>query len=115
MKLGEICLHTNNVVRLANFYKFLLDVENGSYDERHQILIETEPQFTIYNDGSQKKGNNQNFSLAFTVDDIYAQYERLLSYGVQIIEKPTKRPWGTINLSFLDPDGNLVFLRSFLS
>ena len=33
MRLGEVCILTNNVVRLADFYKGLLEIDNGSDDE----------------------------------------------------------------------------------
>ena len=32
---------------------------------------------------------------------------------VGIIEPPAKRPWGAVNMSFYDPDGNVIYLRSF--
>ena len=40
-------------------------------------------------------------------------YKKLLSLGVRIIEPPAKRPWGAINMSFYDPDNNMVYLRNF--
>ena len=113
MKIGEVCLNTNDVVRLANFYKQLLEIDNGSDDEIHQILICEETQFTIYNDGLPKDNNNQNISLAFTVNNIDAEYQKLLAMGVEVIEKPTHRPWGTVNMSFYDPDRNIIYFRSF--
>ena len=39
MKIGEVCLLTNNVIRLADFYKKLLEIENNSQDETHQFII----------------------------------------------------------------------------
>lgn len=33
MKIGEVCLLTNDVKRLAAFYKQLLETENGSDEE----------------------------------------------------------------------------------
>ncbi|MGN0428046.1 MAG: VOC family protein [Agathobacter sp.] len=115
MRIGEVCLNTNDVVKLANFYKQLLDIDNGSNDETHQVLICEETQFTIYNDGSYKNNNNQNISLAFTVDDIDVKYQKLLEMGVEVIEKPTQRPWGAVNMSFYDPDRNIIYFRSFLN
>ena len=56
---------------------------------------------------------NKNICLAFTVDDIDKAYEKVLSQGARIIEPPAKRPWGAINMSFYDPDNNVVYLRSF--
>ena len=58
MKIGEVCLLTNDVLKLAAFYKQLL--------------------------------------------------------GAKIIEPPTKRPWGAINMSFYDPDNNMIFFRFYL-
>ena len=93
MRIGEVCLNTNDVIRLANFYKKLLGIDNGSNAEIHQILISEETQLTIYNDGTNKKNNNQNICLAFTVEDVELEYEKLLAMGAEIIEKPTERPW----------------------
>jgi len=40
------------------------------------------------------------------------EYQRLLETGVEIMDKPETRPWGARNMSFLDPDGNRIYLRS---
>ncbi|HAB59960.1 MAG TPA: glyoxalase, partial [Lachnospiraceae bacterium] len=87
--------------------------ENGSNDDIHQTIISEETMLTVYNDGSVKNNTNQNICLAFTVDDINKEYDKLVKLGVDIIEKPTARPWGAINMSFYDPDRNIVYLRSF--
>jgi len=113
MRIGEVCLNTNDVVKLASFYKQLLGIDNNSNDEVHQTLIRDETQFSIYNDGSKKNNNNQNICLAFTVDDVDAEYQKLLAMEAEIIEKPTKRPWGATNMSFYDPDRNVIYFRSF--
>ncbi len=39
MRIGEVSLNTNDVIILANFYKKLLGIDNGSNDEIHQTLI----------------------------------------------------------------------------
>ncbi len=113
MRLGEVSLLTNDVVRLANFYKALLEIDNGSNDAVHQIILAEEPMLTVYNDGTNKNNRNQNMCIAFTVDDIDVAYQRVAALGAEIIEKPTKRPWGAVNMSFYDPDGNVIYLRSF--
>ena len=113
MKIGEVCLLTNDVQRLACFYKQLLEIDNNSNDETHQFLITEETALSIYNDGTVKNNQNQNICLAFTVDDIDREYEKVLAFGAEIIEPSTKRPWGAINMSFYDPDNNMVFFRSF--
>lgn len=113
MRLGEIGLLTNDVAALADFYKALLETDNGSKDAVHQTIIAEETMLTIYNDGTVKNNNNQNMCIAFTVDDIEKEYHKVLGLGAQIIEKPTKRPWGAVNMSFYDPDRNVIYLRSF--
>ena len=57
--------------------------------------------------------HKKEICLAFTVDDIDREYEKVLALGAEIIEPPTKRPWGAVNMSFYDPDNNMVFFRSF--
>ena len=46
-------------------------------------------------------------------NDIDREYEKVLAHGAEIIEPPTKRLWGAINMSFYDPDNNMVFFRCF--
>ena len=113
MTIGEVSLLTNDVPRLASFYKRLLNVENDSDDEIHQFILTEGTALTIYNDGTEKNNRNQNMCLAFTVDDIEKEYEKVRAMGARIIEGPTKRPWGAVNMSFYDPDNNIVFFRSF--
>lgn len=114
MRLGEVVLFTNNVKRMADFYKNLLGVNNDSDDAVHQVIIADETMLTIYNDGTKKNNLNQNISIVFTVDDVDSEYKRLISHGVDIIEAPKTRPWGARNMNFYDPDKNTVYLRSFL-
>ena len=113
MVIGEVSLLTNDVVRLAQFYKTLFSLENQSDDPVHQFLPAGETAFTVYNDGSEKNNRNENICLAFTVEDVDAMHRRLVEMGVTIVSPPTDRPWGARNLCFLDPDGNSVYLRSF--
>ena len=96
MTIGEVCLLTNDVPKLAAFYKQLLGVENNSNDETHQFIIAEEIMLTIYNDGTVKNNQNQNICLAFTVDDIDREYEKVKALGAKVIEPPTKRPWGAV-------------------
>ena len=37
--------------------------------------------------------------------------KELQALGVRIIEPPTKRPWGAVNMSFYDPDNNVIYFR----
>ena len=54
MILGEVSLLTNDVPRLADFYKKLLGIDNGNTDETHQFILTEGTTLTIYNDGTAK-------------------------------------------------------------
>lgn len=113
MIIGEVCLLTNDVPRLASFYKQLLGADNGSDDKVHQFIIAEETSLTIYNDGTVKNNQNQNICLVFTVDDIEKEYEKVRALGAEVTEPPTRKPWGAVSMSFRDPDNNMVYFRSF--
>ena len=44
---------------------------------------------------------------------IIGEYRKVQALGARIIEPPTKRPWGVVNMSFYDPDNNVIYLRQF--
>lgn len=112
MQIGEVGLLTNDVPRLANFYKRLLGVDNGSNDDVHQFILTEGTVLSVSNDGMQRGENHQNICLAFTVEDVDTEHIRLQGMGVEIIEPPTLRPWGAKNMIFADPDGNRVVFRT---
>lgn len=114
MFLAEVCLETNDVPRLAGFYRNILGIESEDKDEVHQSITMKPVVMTVYNDGTKKNNQNHNISIAFTVDDVDAEYERLIELGVAIIDPPTTRPWGARNMHFCDPDGNHVYFRTLL-
>jgi len=112
MKIGEVCLETNDVIRMADFYKKVFKIHSDCNDEIHQFIITEGTTLTIYNNGKVKNNQNQNISLAFTVDDIEKEYERLLQLGIPVIDAPKLQPWGAKNMHFSDPDGNHIYFRS---
>lgn len=111
MKLGEVCLLTDDVPRLANFYRRLLGIDGNCDDPVHQTVIAEEPMLTVYNDGIPRAGAVNRMCLAFSVEDVDEAYARVCSLGAEVLTPPTKQPWGAVNMSFLDPDGNTVYLR----
>ncbi len=113
MTIGEVCLLTNDVVALSRFYRAILQIDNENDDPVHQVILSEGTTLTIYNDGTGSPNQNSNIALAFTVADVDAEYERLLSIPIAILEPPTTRPWGARNMHFIDPDGNHIYFRSF--
>jgi len=48
--------------------------------------------------------------VAFFVDDVDAEHDRLVQAGVRVLAPPIDRPWGERTLHVADPDGNVVEL-----
>lgn len=114
MFLAEVCIETNYVKKVAAFYRSVLKLPQEEGDDVHQfITMDDKVAITVYNDGSLKENNNRNITIAFTVDDVDEEYQRLSDLGIEIIEPPTTRPWGARNMHFTDPDGNHIYFRSF--
>lgn len=118
MVLGEVSLETNDVIGLAKFYRKILNIlmeENygESANAIHQFIITRGTALTVYNNGKIKNNLNENISLAFTVEDVDEEYERLRGLGIAIIDPPAIQPWGAKNMHFRDPDGNHIYFRSF--
>jgi uncharacterized glyoxalase superfamily protein PhnB len=54
-----------------------------------------------------------NVIISFNVDDVDAEYQRLLALNVEMLGAPTTHPWGARSFQFKDPDGNILNFRSF--
>jgi lactoylglutathione lyase len=46
--------------------------------------------------------------VAFLVDDVDAEAERLMALGVEVLAGPVDRAWGQRTLHVADPDGHVV-------
>ena len=107
-----ICLITNDVKRLSEFYQKVLQTTSDSDDDIHQEIKTRRAFLSILYCDQATKGNPY-MSMAFTVDDVDDEFVRLKRLGIKIIDEPTVRPWGAKNMRFCDPDGNFVVFRSF--
>jgi uncharacterized glyoxalase superfamily protein PhnB len=58
-------------------------------------------------------GGANNVIVGFNVDDVDAEYERLISLGAEMLNQPTTHPWGARSFQFRDPDGNILNFRNF--
>lgn len=113
MHLGEICLLTGDVLRLAAFYRTLLQTEGSSDDTAFQAIVEQEPMLTILYEAGLPEASAQRTALAFTVEDMEAVYRHVQKNALPVLQPPTRQPWGTVNMILQDPDGNRVYLRQF--
>ena len=114
-KFVGICLITDYVLDLAEFYRRVLEIESEG-DEEHIELQNQGADITIFSTqgmermapGSMQGAGQGNFTLSFEVEDVDAEYERLQALGVEIVKLPQTYPWGTRSVWFRDPDGNIV-------
>ena len=113
MLFAEVGLLTHDVPRLSAFYQQVLQVKADCDSDVHQAIQVPGALLTLYNNGEAKGCGNPDVVLAFTVEDVDKEYERLKALGVTILEPPTTRPWGARNLLFSDPDGNTLAFRCF--
>ena len=44
----------------------------------------------------------------FRTDDLEATFKKVRDSGAEIVQEPTKQPWGTLDCAVRDPSGNLV-------
>lgn len=120
IQFTDVCFITNDVLRLRAFYETVFDVK-AEGDEIHSgisiggltlvfdhVDIADENSTFRYVEAS---GAN-NVIVGFNVDDVDAEYQRLLMMGAQMLNEPTTHPWGARSFQFKDPDGNILNFRT---
>jgi catechol 2,3-dioxygenase-like lactoylglutathione lyase family enzyme len=115
MKLVGVCLITNNVPALADYYSRILGVQ-AEGDEHHVELKVTGAGLTIFSTQgmenmaphSMEGAGYGSVTIGFEVADVDAEYERLKTLGVEFVKPPASYPWGTRSFWFRDPDRNIV-------
>ena len=117
MLLGEVSIGTNDVIRIADFYRKVLKISleynsEENRNEKHQFNITEGTTLTIHYNDKINSGNN--ICLAFTVDNVDDEYERLSKLGIFIIDPPKTQPWGARNMHFCDPDANHLYFITIL-
>ena len=115
MKLVGICLITNDVPALADFYAKVLGVK-AEGDDVHAVLGTEGAGIAIFSTegmegmapGSMQGAGRGSFTTMFEVEDVDAEYRRLKALNVEFVMLPTTHPWGARSFWFKDPDGNIV-------
>ncbi|TJY69575.1 VOC family protein [Arthrobacter sp. CAU 1506] len=46
--------------------------------------------------------------LVFRTDDLDALFERLVSFGAEVLQEPMDQPWGPRDCAVRDPSGNMI-------
>ena len=125
-KFTDVCFITNDVLRLRAFYEAVFDVK-AEGDEIHSgisidgltlvfdhvDITDDNPTFRYVSAGAMsRKRDGNNVIVGFNVDDVDAEYKRLLPLGAQMLNEPTTHPWGARSFQFKDPDGNILNFRT---
>jgi predicted enzyme related to lactoylglutathione lyase len=114
-KLKSVCLVTQDVRELCDFYSRVLELSpkgDDSFAEFSspgihfsissiQIVEEMAPCLNV----DPRSGN---CFLEFEVEDVDREYERLQTLQVTVIKPPTTQPWGLRSVWFCDPQGNRI-------
>lgn len=115
MTFTGVCIITENVSRLTEFYKEVLQT-TAEGDNSHVTIYTKGGGISIFSktgmenmvSGSAKYTGNNSSVLMFEVEDADVEYERLKKMNVEFIMLPTTYPWGSRALWFKDPDGNII-------
>jgi len=109
-----ICLLTNDVLALTEFYKKALGVEAEGNKVHAELKTEGASISIFSREGMEQMAPNcmrgagcGSYTIGFKVKDVDAEYRRLKTLGVKFILPPTDQ-WGYRTMFFRDPDGNIV-------
>jgi len=111
----SICLITQDVPRLHNFYQDVFQVqteESDTFVAFESVGVPLTLSHTAGMEqmapGSMQGAGTGGAVLEFEVEDVDEEYARLLEMHVPIVKLPTTQPWGLRSVWFRDPDGNIV-------
>ena len=122
MQFTDICFITGDVPRLRAFYEAVfggeaegdeihsgLAVDGLVFTFDHVSIAEENPAFRYI-----AAGGANNVIVGFNVDDVDAEYHRLLGLSAAMLNEPTTHPWGARSFQFRDPDGNILNFRTVI-
>lgn len=113
-----ICIITDDVRRLRDFYCAMLQVDAPADELFVSIPLGAASLSIFRRDGigqiwpGLSFGGSGGYTIEFDVDDVDAEHARLLGMGVDILKPPTTQPWGRRSVWLRDPDGNIINLSA---
>ena len=120
MKFSSIGFTTNDVLKLRAFYEAVFG-GTAEGDEIHSCLcldgigfVFASADMSKYHPtfGYASAKSSDNITICVDVDDVDAEYQRLLTLDANMLNEPTTHPWGARSFQFKDPDGNILNFRS---
>lgn len=117
MRFTGICIITDDVVVMRDFYRRVLEVEAEGNDTHTRLLADGGSLCLFSSDGmegmapgSTRDTGAGQYTIEVEVADVDRQCERLKNLGVTVVKPPTTQPWGRRSAWFRDPCGNIVNL-----
>jgi len=120
MQFTDICFITSDVLKLRAFYEAVFGGK-AEGDETHSGLTAGGVTFVFDHVDPLREyepfhyvaaGGANNVIVGFNVDDVDAEYQRLLGLGAEMLNQPAIHPWGARSFQFRDLDGNILNFRS---
>ena len=113
-----ICIITDDIRKLAEFYSKVLQVEVDMNNVHVEVTVDGGG-VTLYSKVAAIQDMGFNFDkycgtgmckISFLVDNVDEEYERLksLNMNIEFVAVPTTYPWGSRAMHFRDPDGNII-------
>jgi catechol 2,3-dioxygenase-like lactoylglutathione lyase family enzyme len=114
-RLNSVCIITQDVPRLRDFYQSVLEVA-AEGDDVFAVFSTPGAHLSLFSTHSLEEmapglmadSGAGNCFLEFEVEDVDKEYERLKALNVKVVKPPTTQPWGVRSVWFRDTDGNLV-------
>jgi len=106
--INPVILFVKDYEKAFRFYKDTLGLKLVSAEEPHDEFATFEIGGTVFAlhggyDGEIREGN---IALHFVSSDIRNEVRRLKKKGVNFRKQIRKMPWGALQTTFVDPDGN---------
>jgi lactoylglutathione lyase len=111
--IGYVNISVSDLDRSVAFYQSLLGFELEFADAGHGYASfqagEIALGLAVVGDG-QRDMLGRHTGVGLVVDDLEAEYKRLLEQGVSFPMPPERQPWGGFMALVEDPDKNVLYL-----
>jgi len=119
IKRVDSTISTNKLQESKEFYMqyfdFRLVYESDWYIELIARDLPNGISFTLPQREEGEFFNGKGLIISFEVDDVDAEYDRLIAEGVQIYQEMQDKPWGERSFVIDDPNGVHIYIYTSTS
>jgi lactoylglutathione lyase len=119
-RLGYAIVYVSDLERSVAFYRDVVGLPFRFSSETYAEFATEGAKFALYARGHLQELIGRDApvgqapwpqgEVAFLVEDVDAEHERLIASGAAVLMPPTDRDWGERTMHLLDPDGFVVEL-----